>query len=110
LSTPDPNAVKNFGSALLLAVFLWSCGGQKELDEATPVLIGTVYVIGNEPFTELSIQTEDRSIRIVQKDTTELYRRLWKMQGQKLRIHFRPANTASDSTHIILEHFELVKD
>lgn len=102
--------MKNIGPVLLLAVLLWACGGQKELDEATPVLVGTVYVIGNEPFTDLSIQMDDRRVRIVQKDTTALYRRLWKMQGQKLRIHFRPMNTPSDSTHIILERFELVKD
>jgi len=107
---PDPHAVKNIGPVVLLAVLLWACGGQKELETATPVLIGTVYVIGNEPFTDLSIQTDDRRIRIVQKDTTELYRRLWKMQGQKLRIHFLPVDSASDSMHIIPEYFELVKD
>ena len=107
---PDPHAVKNIGPVVLLAVLLWACGRQKELETATPVLIGTVYVIGNEPFTDLSIQTDDRRIRIVQKDTTELYRRLWKMQGQKLRIHFRPVDSASDSMHIIPEYFELVKD
>ncbi len=89
---------------------MWGCGGQKELDEAIPVLIGTVYVIGNEPFTELSIQADGHRIRLVKKDTTELYRRLWKMQGQKVRIHFRPVETTWDSVHIILEHFELVKD
>ncbi|MCX6142868.1 MAG: hypothetical protein NTZ35_06585 [Ignavibacteriales bacterium] len=93
-----------------MAVILWACGSQKELDEATPVLIGTVYVIGNEPFTDLSIQTDDRRVRVIQKDTTELYRKLWKMQGQKCRIHFRPPNVALDSTHIILEQFELVKE
>ena len=69
-----------------------------------------MYVIGNEPFTELSVHMADRSVRIVQKDTTELYRRLWKMQGKKLRIHFRPIDTVSDSAHIILEQFEVVRD
>jgi hypothetical protein len=102
--------VFNIAPVVLLTVLLWACGSQKELDEATPVLIGTVYVIGNEPFTDLSIQTDDRRVRIIQKDTTESYRRLWKLQGQKFRIHFRPAKAASDSTHIILEQFELVKD
>jgi hypothetical protein len=91
-------------------MFLCACGGQKELDQATSVLVGTVYVIGNEPFTELSIQTDAGRICIVQKDTSQLYRRLWQMQGQKLLIHFRPMSTTSDSTHIIPERFELVKD
>lgn len=102
--------MKIIGPAVVLAVLLWACGSQKELDEGTRVLIGTVYVIGNEPFTDLSIQTDDHRVCIIQKDTTELFRRLWKMQGQKLRIHFRPVNSASDSTHIILETFELVRD
>jgi hypothetical protein len=69
-----------------------------------------VYVIGNEPFTNLSLQTDDHRIRIIQKDTTELYRELWKLQGQKVRLHFRPMNAPSDSTHVILERFELIKD
>ena len=93
---------------VLLAVLMWACGSPKEVGETTSVLIGTVYVIGNEPFTDLSIQTDDRRVRIIQKDTTELYRRLWKLQGQKCRIHFRPVNAVSDSTHIILEQFETV--
>ena len=95
---------------MLLGLLLWACAGRKELDEATSVLIGTVYVIGNEPFTNLSLQTDDHRIRIVQKDTTELYRGLWKMQGQKVRIRFRPVNAASDSTHIIVEQFDLVRE
>ena len=110
LPTVDSNAVKTIGPVMLLALLLWACGSQKELDEATPVLIGTVYVIGNEPFTDLSLQLDDHRIRIIQKDTTELYRRLWKMQGQKLRIHFRPMDAASDSTHITLEQIELIKE
>ena len=80
------------------------------MHDAASVLVGTVIVIGNEPFTELSIQSDDHRTHVIRKDTTETYRSMWKMQGQKLRIHFRPVNTASDSTHIILEHFELVKD
>jgi hypothetical protein len=102
--------VINIAPVLLSAVLLWACASQKELDRVTSVLIGTVYVMGNEPFTDLSIQTDDRRVRIIQKDTTELFRRLWKLQGQKCRIHFRPVNAVSDSTHIILEQFELVKD
>jgi hypothetical protein len=102
--------MKNIGPVLLLGVLLWACGGQKALDQATPVLIGTVYVVGNEPFTNLSLQTDDHRIRIIRRDTTESYRRLWKMQGQRVRIHFRPAKAISDSTHITLERFELVKD
>jgi len=102
--------MKNIGPAVLLAVLLWGCGSQKELDQTSLVLVGTVYAIGNEPFTELSIQTDDHRVRLVKKDTTELYRRLWKLQGQKIRIHFRPVETSSDSMHIIPERFELVKD
>jgi hypothetical protein len=102
--------MKNIGRVVLMTVLLSACGGQKELDQSSFVFVGTVYVIGNEPFTELSIQTDDHRVRLVKKDTTELYRRLWKMQGQKLRIHFRPVETTLDSMHIIPERFELVKD
>jgi hypothetical protein len=106
----ETNAVKNIGPLVLLGLLLWACAGRKELDEATPVLIGTVYVIGNEPFTNLSLQTDDHRIRIIQRDTTELYRRLWRAQGQKVRMRFRPMKAPSDSTHIILEQFEPIGD
>jgi hypothetical protein len=102
--------MKNFGTVILLTLLLSSCRGQKELGEGNSVLIGTVFVIGNEPFTELSIQTDSHRVRLVKKDTTELYRSLWKMQGQKVRIHFRPMESPSDTMHIIPEHFERVKD
>ena len=91
---------------MLSVTLLWGCGGKNELEHATSVLVGTVYVIGNEPFTNLAIQTEGRGTRIIRKDTTELYRSLWKMQGQKVRIHFRQPKVSVDSTQIILEQIE----
>jgi hypothetical protein len=95
---------------VLLAALFPACGGQKELRGSAREIVGTVYVIGNEPFTDLSVQMADRSVRIVQRDTTALYRSLWKMQGKKVRIQFRPTDIVSDSTHFILEQFEIVRD
>jgi hypothetical protein len=102
--------VKYLGPLFLAAMLLGACAGPKEMHDAASVLVGTVIVIGNEPFTQLSIQSDDHRTHIIRKDTTEMYRSMWKMQGQKLRIRFRPVAGASDSTHINLEHFELVKD
>jgi hypothetical protein len=95
---------------LTLAILAWTCGSQKEVHQAAHVLVGTVHVIGNEPFTQLSIQTADHRTHIIQKDTTLLFRNVRSMQGQTIRIWFRPVNEMSDSTHIVLERFERVKD
>jgi hypothetical protein len=95
---------------LTLAILAWTCGSQKETHQAANVLVGTVYVIGNEPFTRLSIQTADHRTRIIQEDTTKLFRNVRSMQGQKVRMWFHPVNEMSDSTHIVIERFERVKD
>jgi hypothetical protein len=87
-------------------MLIGACAGPKEIHDAASVLVGTIVVIGNEPFTQLSIQSDDHRTHIIRKDTTEIYRSVRKMQGQKLRIRFRPETGASDSTRIVIEKFE----
>jgi hypothetical protein len=93
----------------LAAVLGLTCRTSREIVAVSPPLVGTLLVVGNEPFTQLSLHTDDRKTFIIQKDTTGVYRRAWKSQGQKLRIRFRLV-TPSDSTHIILESIHRIDD
>jgi hypothetical protein len=96
--------------SLVLALVSFACSSQNESTRPAESLVGVLYVTGNEPFTFLSIQTEDGAMHRIHKDTTELSRALQKLQGQKLRVRFRPPAGAADSSALIIERYEIVKD
>ena len=100
--------MKTLGWVVLLATIVCACGGQKETIQTKGVLVGTLLVVGNEPFTNLTVQSDDRRVRIIQKDTTALYRGLWRLQGKKVRIQFHASGASSDSTHIIVDHCDIL--
>ena len=78
--------------------------------QKSDILVGILYVTGNEPFTNLSLQTDDGRMHVIRKDSTLLYQDLRKLQGQRVRVHVRPADSKSDSSNIMIERFEVVKD
>jgi hypothetical protein len=88
---------------------LSGCQWHRELSQEPRDLVGIIYVTGNEPFTNLSLRTEDGGMHIIQKDTTVFYSELWKLQGLKLRVRFRPVASKSDSLSIIVERYDIVK-
>jgi hypothetical protein len=95
---------------LLFAVlFVSACTTENKLSRDSHNVIGTLYVTGNEPFTTLSLQTENGRIVRIRKDTSALVCALIKLQGQKLRVRFRPAESNSDTTNFEVEQYELVK-
>jgi hypothetical protein len=106
-SNVDP--LKNF-LVLSLVLVAFACLGQKESTRAAQSVAGVVYVTGNEPFTFLSLQTDDGVMHKIQKDTTELYRSLRKLQGQRVRLRLRAQAVGSDSLAMNVEQYEIVKD
>lgn len=109
---PQPNAglLKNTIRGILIAVlFISACGTQKDLLRNTHSVTGVLYITGNEPFTNLAIQTDGGVMVIIRKDTTTIYRELRKLQGQKLRVQFRPDHSSSDTTSFVIERYDLVK-
>ena len=89
---------------LLAVLLLPACSTQKELSSTQRTAVGILCVIGNEPFTNLSFQTEGGTMVAILKDTTATYRELRKLQGQKLKVQF----TSIDSS-IRIERYEIVK-
>ena len=95
---------------LSLVLVAFACLGQKESTRPVESVVGIVCVTGNEPFTFLSIQTDDGVMHKIQPDTTELYRALHKLQGQRVRLRFRPPVAGSDSLALSVEQFEIDKN
>lgn len=105
-------SVGSLRSALLVSLALVSsaCVGQKESTRPAESIVGVVYVTGNEPFTFLSVQTDDGVMHRIHKDTTELYRELQKLQGQKVLLQYRRPAADADSSAMDIERYEIVKD
>lgn len=96
-------------SCLVAIVVLSGCRWHRELSQEPRALVGVLYVTGNEPFTNLSLRTEDGGMHVIQKDTTVFYSELRRLQGVKLRVRFRPVASKSDSSSIIVERYDIVK-
>jgi hypothetical protein len=90
-------------------VFLHGCRAFHESAELHS-MVGVLLVTGSEPFTNLSLQSENTSMYVVRKDSTALYKALWKLQGRKVEVKYRRANPGLSSSAIIVERYELVKD
>jgi len=93
----------------IVLLFLSACSAQREIPSHQRTIVGIVCVTGNEPFTRISLQTETGAMLNIQEDTTMVYRGLRQLQGQKLRVEFRPAASTSDTSFITLERYDLVK-
>jgi len=68
-------------SAALLGV---SCAGEKEAIKGT--VKGTIYVIGNEPFTSLAVESEGKMYRI--SASKEIQSTLLKLQGKVIEVGY----------------------
>ena len=97
-----------FCAAVLLLV--GGCLGSKDARKEVPSLTGVILVTGNEPFTNLSLQTTDGRMFIIQRDTTVLYSSLNQLQGKKVCVRYLWSDARPDSTMIIVERYDLVLD
>lgn len=86
------------------------CSSQHELIPATHSLTGVLYITGNEPFTEISLQTVDGRMHVIQKDTSDIYLSLRRLQGKKVRLQFRLPQARTDSSLILVQQYDLVTD
>jgi hypothetical protein len=94
---------------MAVVLFLSGCLWNKEMSRNTRAFVGMMYVTGNEPFTMLALQADDGGVIKIRNDSSAIYRSLWKLQGQRLRIYVRSAKAPSDTSSIFVERFELLK-
>jgi hypothetical protein len=94
-------------SILIMTV---SCRAQREAVADGGSLTGTLFVTGNEPFTDISIQTVNGRMHVIRRDTSALYSALRGLQGKKVRLQYRLPDVNSDSTMIIVQRYDLVTE
>jgi len=86
------------------------CRAQQEAAAIDGSLTGTLFVTGNEPFTDISLQTVNGRMHVIQRDTSTLYSTLRRLQGKKVRLQFRLPAARNDSSLIIVSHYDLVTE
>jgi hypothetical protein len=94
---------------LIAVLFVSACGTERDLSHPVRSVVGILYVTGNEPFTDLALQTDDGGVLRIRKDTTAVYRELRGLQGQKLRVQFRAIDSKPDISSISVVRYDLVK-
>lgn len=94
------------GAVLLVA----GCRAQQESAIVSGSLTGILFVTGNEPFTDISLQTVSGRMHVIQRDTSALYSELRGLQGKKVRLLFRLPAARKDSSLIIVNHYDLVTE
>jgi hypothetical protein len=77
--------------ALLLVGF--DCKGAKETTKGT--VKGTIYVIGNEPFTTLAVEDSSKTMYRI-SSSKELREKLQKLQGKVVNVAFSKADTTAE--------------
>lgn len=69
-------------------------------------LVGTIYVTGNEPFTQLAIETGKDSLSTISPHSP-VYKELWQLQGRKVVLHFTLNRKNADGVYVTA--FEIIK-
>ena len=94
----------------LMALAACGCYAQREAATGVGSLTGILFVTGNEPFTDISLQTVNGRMHVIQRDTGALYSTLRGLQGKKVRLQFRLPAARNDSSWIIVNHYDLVTE
>ncbi|MDI6766243.1 MAG: hypothetical protein QME52_05410 [Bacteroidota bacterium] len=91
-----------------MILFIYCCSSKKTSD-TVHLIIGTIQVIGNEPFTKLAIETEDGTVYFL-KAEDDIEERLLKYQGQFVKILYKEIEELAEGKSILVEHAELIKE
>jgi hypothetical protein len=73
--------------AMLTAFALASCSQSRPLNSENGALEGTIYTIGNEPFSNLGLKTKDGTMYTLHC-TKEIEKDLYASQGKILKVYF----------------------
>jgi hypothetical protein len=94
---------------IFAALFIFaSCSSSDFTENSSGVLIGQIYVVGNDPFTKLAVQISSAKMLILKcdKETETL---LWKHQGEDVKITYKGTTPDPDGTALKVIKAELIK-
>lgn len=83
----------------MLALAVVSCCPARQIQEDPGALVGTVVIIGNEPFTVPALQTADGAIHRL-SCSKELERTLRSVQGKRVRLGGSKGATTMQEMHV----------
>jgi len=72
---------------IFLGLFCGSCSTFQSSLPTEGVLEGTIFAIGNDPFTKLGLQTANERMYVL-RCSREIEKELNTKQGQKMRVHY----------------------
>lgn len=92
---------------VLLALFsplFQSCAGSRSLHQEG--LVGRIWVVGNEPFTRLVIELDNKQMYYI-KNESPVFKSLWGIQGE--RVHLDIAEIDPDTEEILVSRNKIVQ-
>jgi len=100
--------MKNLAVAALLLVLFGIVGaGSMKAEKEEIQVTGRIYVMGNEPFTQVAIQLDDGKIYAL---TGEYDKRLRSLQGKRLSVVGKPGGkTPRGAEAIEVKSFQLME-
>lgn len=87
----------------LVLLVITACYSGEHLKKES--LTGQVYVTGNEPFVQLAIETPDKKVYFISKDSP-VYRDLWQNQGKVITVQI---DNTKKSKEVFVVHFKIIK-
>jgi hypothetical protein len=88
-------------------IFVFGCYVAGSTGESFTVK-GKIYVSGNEPFTELAIQSENGKVYLISKNSP-VYGELWKNQGNVVVVEVTKTETAGmEKGKIFVKSFKVI--
>jgi hypothetical protein len=90
---------------LLLGLLLGSCSSTRHSLPDTGMLDGVIFSIGNDPFTKLGIQVENKSM-IILRCSKEVEKELRSHQGQQVRILYDAIEDTPDGISVLVKSFQ----
>jgi hypothetical protein len=91
-------------TVVLLSVVLVgvNCAGEKETVKGT--IQGTIYVVGNEPFTSLAVEdSQGKMLRL--SVSKEVRQQLLGLQGRKVEVRYSKIDTTADGITLSVDKF-----
>jgi len=112
---PDANMSKSLVPCLrnfvllawILVVCLAGCSTSELSGDAMRIIVGKVYVIGNEPFTKLAVEMENKQVYVLEC-TKEMQAMLLAKQGQLVRVHFRTMKNVPEGKAVAVSEAEVL--
>jgi hypothetical protein len=100
--------VLRFAKILILvvvALFCAACTGERKTTKG--MITGTIYVIGNEPFTTLAIEnSQGKMCRLA--TSAEIRQRLLALQGRRVELKYSTIDTTAEGVMLTVDTYQEV--